>query len=196
MATSLNQYQQAIVNADAQLMQAQANGETELAKEILSDINTMVADMKLEHPDYQPSPVADTSVSALDSQLDAMQASQDDQSALLESATTLNDGAQPIDAQAPVVPAGNQSAVNQLLAVAEDGVGALQPVVETEITSDLPLTATELNEQVTEEVTEETKPITEWKKEDSIIAEWGDGKFIIELPNGKYNFLDQNAELI
>lgn len=193
MATSLNQYQQAIVNADAQLMQAQANGETELAKEILSDINTMVADMKLEHPDYQPSPVADTSVSALDSQLDAMQASQDDQSALLESATTLNDGAQPIDAQAPVVPAGNQSAVNQLLAVAEDGVGALQPVVETEITSDLPLTATELNEQVTEEVTEETKPITEWKKEDSIIAEWGDGKFIIELPNGKYNFLDQNA---
>ena len=193
MATSLNQYQQAIVNADAQLMAAQSNGNTELADEILADINTMVADMKLEHPDYQPSPVADTSVSALDSQLDAMQVSQDDQSALLESATTLNDGAQPIDAQAPVVPAGNQSAVNQLLAVAEDGVGALQPVAETEITSDLPLTATELNEQVTEEVTEETKPITEWKKEDSIIAEWGDGKFIIELPNGKYNFLDQNA---
>lgn len=193
MATSLDQYQQAIVNADAQLMQAQTNGNTELADEILADINTMVADMKLEHPDYQPSPVADTSVSALDSQLDALQVSQDDQSALLESATTLNDGAQPIDAQAPVVPAGNQSAVNQLLAVAEDGVGALQPVAETEITSDLPLTATELNEQVTEEVTEETKPITEWKKEDSIIAEWGDGKFIVELPNGKYNFLDQNA---
>ena len=193
MATSLDQYQQAIVNADAQLMQAQTNGNTELADEILADINTMVADMKLEHPDYQPSPVADTSVSALDSQLDAMQVSQDDQSALLESATTLNDGAQPIDAQAPVVPVGNQSAVNQLLAVAEDGVGALQPVAETEITSDLPLTATELNEQVTEEVTEETKPITEWKKEDSIIAEWGDGKFIVELPNGKYNFLDQNA---
>ena len=194
MATSLDQYQQAIVNADAQLMQAQTNGNTELADEILADINTMVADMKLEHPDYQPSPVADTSVSALDSQLDAMQVVQDDQSALLESATTLNDGAVPvIDAQAPVVPAGNQSAVNQLLAVAENGVGALQPVAETEITSDLPLTATELNEQVTEEVTEETKPITEWKKEDSIIAEWGDGKFIIELPNGKYNFLDQNA---
>ena len=193
MATSLDQYQQAIVNADAQLMQAQTNGNTELADEILADINTMVADMKAEHPDYQPEAVADTSVSALDSQLDAMQASQDDQSALLESATTLNDGAQPIDAEAPVVPAGNQSAVNQLLEVAEDGVGALQPVAETEITSDLPLTATELNEQVTEEVTEETKPITEWKKEDSIIAEWGDGKFIIELPNGKYNFLDQNA---
>ena len=194
MATSLDQYQQAIVNADAQLMQAQTNGNTELADEILADINTMVADMKLEHPDYQPSPVADTSVSALDSQLDAMQVSQDDQSALLESATTLNDGAVPvIDSQAPVVPVGDQSAVNQLLAVAEDGVGALQPVAETEITSDLPLTATELNEQVTEEVTEETKPITEWKKEDSIIAEWGDGKFIVELPNGKYNFLDQNA---
>ena len=193
MATSLNQYQQAIVNADAQLMAAQSNGNTELAEEILADINTMVADMKLEHPDYQPSPVADTSVSALDSQLDAMQVSQDDQSALLESATTLNDGAQPIDAQAPVVPVGDQSAVNQLLDVAENGVEALEPVVETEITSDLPLTATELNEQVTEEVTEETKPITEWKKEDSIIAEWGDGKFIVELPNGKYNFLDQNA---
>ena len=194
MATSLDQYQQAIVNADAQLMQAQTNGNTELADEILADINTMVADMKAEHPDYQPSPVADTSVSALDSQLDAMQVSQDDQSALLESATTLNDGAVPvIDSQAPVVPVGDQSAVNQLLAVAEDGVGALQPVAETEITSDLPLTATELNEQVTEEVTEETKPITEWKKEDSIIAEWGDGKFIVELPNGKYNFLDQNA---
>ena len=194
MATSLDQYQQAIVNADAQLMQAQTNGNTELADEILADINTMVADMKPEHPDYQPSPVADTSVSALDSQLDAMQVSQDDQSALLESATTLNDGAVPvIDSQAPVVPVGDQSAVNQLLAVAEDGVGALQPVAETEITSDLPLTATELNEQVTEEVTEETKPITEWKKEDSIIAEWGDGKFIVELPNGKYNFLDQNA---
>ena len=193
MATSLDQYQQAIVNADAQLMQAQTNGNTELADEILADINTMVADMKLEHPDYQPSPVADTSVSALDSQLDAMQVSQDDQSALLESATTLNDGAQPIDAQAPVVPVGDQSAVNQLLDVAENGVEALEPVVETEITSDLPLTATELNEQVTEEVPEETKPIKEWKKEDSIIAEWGDGKFIIELPNGKYNFLDQNA---
>ena len=193
MATSLDQYQQAIVNADAQLIQAQANGETKLANEILADINTMVADMKLEHPDYQPSPVADTSVSALDSQLDAMQTNQD-QSALLDSATTLNDGAVPvIDSQAPVVPVGDQSAVNQLLAVAEDGVGALQPVAETEITSDLPLTATELNEQVTEEVTEETKPITEWKKEDSIIAEWGDGKFIVELPNGKYNFLDQNA---
>ena len=183
MATTLNQYQQAIVNADAQLMQAQANGETELAKEILSDINTMVADMKAEHPDYQPSPVADTSVSALDSQLDAMQVSQDDQSALLESATTLNDGAVPIiDAEAPVVPAGNQSAVNQLLEVAEQGVGALEPVVETEITSEVPVS-----------VTEETEPSTEWKKEDSIIAEWGDGKFIIELPNGKYNFLDQNA---
>tara|TARA_R110001632_G_scaffold3480_1_gene15566 strand:+ start:1688 stop:4333 length:2646 start_codon:yes stop_codon:yes gene_type:complete len=178
MATSLDQYQQAIVNADSQLIQAQTAGNTELADEILADINKMVADMKVEHPDYQPTAVADTSISALDSQLDALQVSQDDQSALLDSATTLNDGAQPIDVEAPVVPVGDQSAVNQLLAVAEDGVEVLQ---ETEINSEVPVG-----------VTEEAEP-TEWKKEDSIIAEWGDGKFIIELPNGKYNFLDQNA---
>ena len=188
MATSLDQYQQAIVNADAQLMQAQTNGNTELAKEILSDINTMVTDMKAEHPDYQPSPVADTSVSALDSQLDAMQVSQNDQSALLESATTLNDGAQPINPEAPVVPAGNQSAVNQLLEVAEQGVSALEPVVETEITSEVPVGVTE-------------EPVsTEWNQEDAIIAQWGQtdftaGKYIIELPNGTYNFLDEDAGL-
>jgi len=180
MATSLDQYQQAIVNADSQLMQAQTAGNTELADEILADINKMVADMKAEHPDYQPTAVADTSVSALDSQLNDLQVSQDNQSALLNSATQLNDGAPPIDAEAPVVPAGNESAVNQLLAVAEDGVEVLQ---ETEINSEVPVG-----------VTEEPEP-TEWKKEDSIIAEWGDGKFIIELPNGSYNFLDQNAGL-
>ena len=180
MATSLDQYQQAIVNADSQLMQAQTAGNTELADEILADINKMVADMKAEHPDYKPTTIADTSVSALDSQLNALQVSQDDQSALLNSATQLNDGAPPIDAEAPVVPAGNESAVNQLLAVAEDGVEVLQ---ETEINSEVPVG-----------VTEEPEP-TEWKKEDSIIAEWGDGKFIIELPNGSYNFLDQNAGL-
>ena len=187
MSTSLNQYQQAIVNADAQLMAAQADGNTELADEILADINTMVTDMKAEHPDYQPSPVADTSVSALDSQLNAMQTSVDeqvvenDQSALLDSATTLNDGAQTINAEAPVVPVGQQSAVNQLLDVAEQGVSALEPVVDEEITSDVPVGVTD-------------EPVsTEWKKEDSIIAQWGEGKFIIELPNGKYNFLDQNA---
>jgi len=198
MSTSLNQYQQAIVNADAQLMAAQADGNTELAKEILSDINTMVTDMKAEHPDYQPEAVADTSASALESQLNQLQTSvnqqpvvteqvvENDQSALLDSATTLNDGAQPINAEAPVVPVGQQSAVNQLLDVAEQGVSALEPVVEesvvdTEITSEVPVAIGE-------------EPVsTEWKKEDSIIAQWGEGKFIIELPNGKYNFLDQNA---
>ena len=188
MSTSLNQYQQAIVNADAQLMAAQADGNTELAKEILSDINTMVTDMKAEHPDYQPEAVADTSASALESQLNQLQTSvnqqpvvteqvvENDQSALLDSATTLNDGAQPINAEAPVVPVGQQSAVNQLLDVAEQGVSALEPVVDEEITSDVPVGVTD-------------EPVsTEWKKEDSIIAQWGDGKFIIELPNGKYNF--------
>lgn len=199
MATSLNQYQQAIVNADAQLMQAQANGETELAKEILSDINTMVTDMKAEHPDYQPSPVADMTGSSVNTQLNQLQnvvneqpvvdeqIVQDDQSALLDSATTLNDGAQPINAQAPVVPVGQQSAVNQLLEVAEQGVSALQPT-ETEVTSEVPVGVTE-------------EPVsTEWKQEDAIIAQWGQtdttaGKYIIELPNGKYNFIDEDAGL-
>ena len=73
MATSLDQYQQAIVNADAQLIEAQTAGNTKLADEILADINTMVLDMKAEHPDYQPSPVADTSGDSLNTQLDLLQ---------------------------------------------------------------------------------------------------------------------------
>ena len=179
MATSLDQYQTAIVKADALLIQAQNAGDTKLADEILADINYMVEQMKASYPDYKPAAVADTSISALDAQLNTLQ---DNQTALLNSATELNDGAKPpIDVEAPVVPVGNESAVNQLLAVAENGVSALAPV-EEEITSDLPLTATETEE-----------PKKEWNKEDSIIAQWGKGKFIIELPNGKYNFLDQDA---
>ena len=184
MATSLDQYQQAIVNADAQLIQAKTNGNTALADEILADINIMVADMKAEHPEYRPEPVADTSINALDEQLDMLQNNQDSQVATLEEVTDLNDGPMlnEVDATTPIVPVENQSAVNELLAVAENGPEVLQAEVEQEITSDVPVGATD-------------EPITEpeWNREDAIIAQWGEGKFIIELPNGKYNFLDQKA---
>jgi len=77
MATSLDQYQQAIVNADAQLMAAQAAGNTALADEILTDINSMVSDMKLEHPDYRPEAVADTSGASVNTQLNLLQTAVD-----------------------------------------------------------------------------------------------------------------------
>ena len=189
MATSLDQYQQAIVNADAQLIDAQTAGNTKLADEILADINTMVLDMKAEHPDYQPSPVADTSGDSLNTQLDLLQNNQDSQVATLEEVTDLNDGPMldEIDATAPIVPVENQSAVNELLAIAENGPEVLNAQVEEEITSDVPVG-----------VTDEPVAEKEWNKEDAIIAQWGQtettaGKYIIELPNGKYNFLDEDA---
>ena len=201
MATSLDQYQQAIVNADAQLMAAQAEGNTELANEILADINSMVSDMKLEHPDYRPEAVADTSGTSINTQLNQFQSAvdeqplvteqvtQDDQMSLLNSVTQLNDGASPVNTEQAVVPVNEQPAVDQLLAVAENGVEALNLNQETQINSDLPVTDTAPTET-------EIKP--EWNQEDAIIAQWGQsdttaGKYIIELPNGKYNFLDEDA---
>lgn len=206
MATSLAQYQQAIVNADKQLMAAQQAGDTALANEILSDINKMVSDMKLEHPDYSPKAVADTSVQALDTQLSELQTAvneqpvvaeqtiPDEQMSLLNSVTELNDGAQPVNTQQAVVPVNDQPAVNQLLDVAQSGVEVLNPNQETEINSDVPVTATTQTQAQTEtQIQPETQ--TQWNQEDAVIAQWGDGKFIIELPNGKYNFLDQQAGL-
>ena len=203
MATSLDQYQQAIVNADAQLMAAQAAGNTALADEILTDINSMVSDMKLEHPDYRPEAVADTSGASVNTQLNLLQTAvdeqpvsteqvtQDDQMSLLNSVTQLNDGSMPINPQEPIVPVAEQPAVDQLLAVAENGVEVLNANQETAIDSNVPVTATTETQAQTE---------TEWNQEDAIIAQWGQtettaGKYIIELPNGKYNFLDEDAGL-
>ena len=206
MATSIEQYQQAIVNADAQLMAAQNAGNTALADEILADINSMVSDMKLEHPDYRPEAVADTSGASVNTQLNQLQSAvdeqpviteqvtQDDQMSLLNSVTQLNDGASPVNTEQAVVPVNEQPAVNQLLEVAQNGL-VVNPNQETAIDSNVPVAAT------TETETQaQTEIKTEWNQEDAIIAQWGQtdtsaGKYIIELPNGKYNFLDEDAGL-
>lgn len=193
---SLDTLQQTLIKAD----NAYNNATTDEERlKIASDIKYLINEINTQYPDYKPEPVADTSVQALDTQLNQLQTAvdeqpvtteqiiQDDQMSLLNSVTQLNDGASTVNTEQAVVPVNNQPAVNQLLEVAQNGL-VVNPNQETTIDSNVPVAATT-------ETQAQTETQTQWNQEDAVIAQWGDGKFIIELPNGKYNFLDQQAGL-
>ncbi len=191
---SLDTLQQTLIKAD----DAYNNATTDEERlKIASDIKYLINQINTQYPDYEPEPVADTSVQALNTQLNALQNSvneqpviaeqliPEDEMSLLNSVTQLNDGASPVNTEQAVVPVNEKPAVNQLLEVAQNGL-VVNPNQETTIDSTVPVAATT-------ETQSQTETQTQWNQEDAVIAQWGDGKFIIELPNGKYNFLDQQA---
>jgi len=139
MATTLEQYQTGIVNADAMLTLALEEGREQDAIEIRSDIEAMVAAMKHEHPNYKPKPVADISTANINTQLDEL--------------TQLSDSG------------------------------------ETQVTNDTFQNVIQPNNQVAQV----DQVATQQDFNPEIVAQNDKGQYVVRLPNGKLNFVDENA---